>query len=146
MDLRIPSAARLADALRPILLPCPGAVGMHLGAGAVEADSHAVHFLLPKRGEQPLENAVAGPAAEPGVDRGPIAEPPRQGPPFVAVLHDVQYRVDEDDVRKAHVPTLNRQEGVDFGAMFRRDLFHDCAPLDFYLIGDRHLSTNPSRI
>ena len=56
---------------------------MRIDAGAVEAEADhflAVHLLLPKRGEQPLENAALGPAAEPSVDRDPIAEPLRQGP------------------------------------------------------------------
>ena len=65
---------------------------------------------------------------------------------LAAVPHDVQYRVDEGDVLIPHVPLLNRQEGVDFGAMFRRDLLHDYAPLDFYLIFDRYLSTDPSKV
>ena len=30
--------------------------------------------------------------------------------------------------------------------MFRRDLFHDCAPLDFHLIFGKRLSTEPSKI
>jgi len=74
--LRVPSAARLADALRPVRLPRPGAFGMHLDAGAFEAE--AARFLLPKPGEQPLKHAAAGPAAEPGVDREPFFEPLRQ--------------------------------------------------------------------
>ena len=70
MDLCVPSAARPADALRPVLLFAPGAVGMHLDAGAVEAEALRVladRFLIPKGGEQPPEHAAAGPAAEPGV-------------------------------------------------------------------------------
>ena len=63
MDLRVPSAARLADALRPVLLSRPDAVEAE--AVRVPAD----RFLFPKRSEQPLEHAAAGPAAEPGVDR-----------------------------------------------------------------------------
>ena len=61
---------------------------MHLDAGAVEAEADhllAVHFLLLKRREQTLENAALGPAAEPGVDRGPFSEPLRQGPPFASL-------------------------------------------------------------
>ena len=124
MDLRVPSAAWLADALRSALLPRPDAVGMHLDAAAPEA---------------PLEHAAAGPAAEPGVDREPVAEALRPGAPLAAVLQDTQNRVDEDDVRNPHVPALNWQEVVESGVLFRRDLFHDCAPLDCYLIVDKHL-------
>ena len=96
-------------------------------------------------GRQPLENAAFGTAAEPGVDRRPTAEPLRQGAPLAVVLYDVQYCLDEDDVRGPRVPALIRQKGADFGAMFRRDLFHNCAPLDFYLIVDRHLYPDQSR-
>ena len=149
VDLRVPSAARLADALRPVRLPRPGAVGMHLGAGAVEAETVRVpagrmQFL--KRGEQPLEHAATRPAAEPGVDRLPFSEPLRQRMPLAAVLQDVQYRVDESDVRNPHVSALNRQIRLDFRVLFRCGLFHDCAPLDFYVIFDSHLSTEPSKI
>ena len=56
-----------------------------------------------------------------------------------------QNRVNESDVLHPHVPPLNRQEGVDFGAMFCRDLFHNYAPIDFYLIVDKHLSIEPSK-
>ena len=122
VDLRVPSAARFADALWPARLPRPGAVGMHLDAGAIKAEvDHrlTVHFLLPKRGELPLEYAVSRPAAEPGVDREPIAETPRQGPPLAAVLHDMQNRVDDDDVRNPNVPTLRaffiKVDPVQFG-------------------------------
>ena len=149
VDLRVPSAARFADALRPVRLPRPGAVGMHLGAGAVEAEAVRVlagDILLPERGEQQLEHAASGPAAEPGVDRLPFSEPLRHRAPFAAVLQDVQDRIDESDVGNPHVPALNRREGADFGVLFCRDLFHDCAPLDFYIIVDSHLSTEPSKI
>ena len=105
----------------------------------------AVYFLLLKRREQTLENAALRPAAEPGVDREPFSEPLRKRAPLAAVLQDMQNRVDDDDVRNPHVPALNRKLRVDCGAMFRRDLFHDCAPLDFYLIVDKHLSTEPSK-
>ena len=84
----------------------------------------------PKRGEQPLEHAGARPAAEPGADRGPVA----------AVLREVRKRVDEGAVRNPHVAALNRQAGVDSGAMFCRDLFNICAPLDLYFITDNQLS------
>ena len=147
VDLRVPSAARLPDALRPVRLPRSGAVGMHLDAGAVEAEADRVpagrmQFL--KRGEQPLEHAAARPAAEPGVDRVPFSEALRQGAPLAAVLQNVQDRVDKYDVGNPHVPALNRQEGADFGVLFCRDLFHDCVPLDFYVIVDSHLSMDPS--
>ena len=121
---------------RLVRLPRPGAVGMHLGAVAVEAEAVRVladRFLLPKRGEQPLEHAAAGPAAEPGVDRLPFVETLWQGTPLAAVLQDVPDRVDEDDVRNPHVPALNRQTRVDFGVLFCCGLFHDCVPLDFYV-------------
>ena len=121
---------------------------MRLDAGAVEAEALrllADRFLLPTRGEQPLENAASGPAAEPGVDRGSFSEPLRQRARLAAVLHDMQSRVDDDDVRNPHVPALNRKIGANSGAMFRRDLFHDCAPLDFYFIVDKHLSAEPSK-
>ena len=148
VDLGVPSAARLPDALRPVRLPRPGAVGMHLDAGAVEAEAVRVpagrmQFL--KRGEQPIKHAAARPAAEPGVDRMPFSEALRQGAPLAAVLQDVQDRVDEVDVRNPHVPALNRQEGTDFGVLFCRGLFHDCLPLDFYVIVDSHLSMDPSK-
>ena len=121
---------------------------MHLGAGAVEAEADRVpagRMQFPERGEQPIEHAAARPAAEPGVDRLPFSEALRQGAPFAAVLQDVQYRIDEDDVGNAHVPALNRQEGTDFGVLFCRGLFHDCMPLDFYVIVDSHLSMDPSK-
>ena len=78
-DLHVPSAARFADALRPVRLSRPGAVGMHLDAGAVEAEAVRVpagRMQFPKRGEQPLEHAAVGPAAEPGVNQVPITEAP----------------------------------------------------------------------
>ena len=100
-----------------------------------------VPFDFPKRREQPFEHAASGPAAEPGVKRGPFSEPLRQSAPLAAVLRDMQNRVDDDDIRNPHVPALNRKIGVDSGVLFRRDLFHDCAPLDFYRIVDKHLST-----
>ena len=147
VDLRVPAAARFPDALRPVRLPRSGAVGMHLGAGAVEAELRVpagrTQFL--KRGEQPLEHAAARPAAEPGVDRIPFSEALRQGAPLAAVLQDVQDRVDDCDVGNPHVPALNRQEGADFGVLFCRDLFHDYAPLDFYVIVDSHLSMESSK-
>ena len=93
----------------------------------------------------PLEPAVAGPAAEPGVVRVPVAEPLRQGAPLAAIFQDIQDRVDEDDVRNPHVPALNRQIRVDFGVLFCCDLFHDCEPLDFYVIVDSQLSTDPNK-
>ena len=66
--------------------------------------------LLPKPGDQPLENAALGPAPEPDVDCVPFSEQPRQRTPFAAVLHDAQNRVDENDIGNPHVPALNRQE------------------------------------
>ena len=149
VDLRVPSAARLADALRPVRLPRPGAVGMPLGAGAVEAEADRVladRLLLPERGEQPLEHAAARPAAEPGVDGGPFSEVLRQGAPFAAILQDVQDRIDEVDGRNPYIPALNREQRPYFGVLFRCDLFHDCMPLDFYVIVYSHLSTEPSKI
>ena len=78
-------------------------------------------------------------------DAGAVeAEALRQCAPLAAVLQDVQNRVD-DDVRNPHVSALNRKIGVDSGAMFRRDLFHECSPLDLYHIVDKHLSTEPSK-
>ena len=148
MDLRVPSAARLADALRPVRLPRPGAVGMHLDAGAVEAEAVRVpagRMQFPKRGEQPIEHAAAPPTAEPGIDRASFSEPLRQGAPFAAVLQDVQNRVDDCDVGNPHVSALNRKEGADFGVLFCRDLFHDYAPLDFYVFVDSHLNMDPSK-
>ena len=65
--------------------------------------------------------------------------------PLAAVLDEAQNRVDENDIGIPNAPALNLHEGLDFGVVFRRDLFHDCAPLDFYLIGNRNLSTNPGR-
>ena len=149
MDLRVPASARFADALRPVRLPRPGAVRMHLGAGAVEAKALRVladRLLLPEHGEQPLEHAAARPAAEPGVDRLPFSEALRQGAPFAAVLQDVRDRIDEVDGRNPHVPALNREQRADFGVLFCCDLFHDCAPLDFYVIVDSHLNMDPSKI
>ena len=99
----------------------------------------------PKRGEQLLKHAAAGPAAEPRVDREPIAEPLRQRAPLAAVLQDVQDRVDEVDGRNPHVPALNREQRADFGVLFCCGLFHDCVPPDFYVIVDSHLSTDPSK-
>ena len=95
-----------------------------------------------KRGEQPVGHA----AAEPGIDRGPVAEPRRQVAPLAAVLQNVRKHAFEAGLRNLHVPPLKRKTGVDFHAMLRRDLFHDRAPIDFYLIVDRHLSVNPSKI
>ena len=48
MDLRVPSAARFADALRPVRLPRSGAVGRHFDAGAVEVEAVRVpvHVFL----------------------------------------------------------------------------------------------------
>ena len=148
MDLRVPFAARLADALWPVCLLRSGAVGMHLGTGAVEAEAVRIpagRMQFPKRGEQPLENAAARPAAEPGVDRASFSEPLWQGAPFAAALQGVQNRIDEDDVENPHVAALNRQEGADFGVLFRRSLFHDCILIDFYVIIDSHLSMEPSK-
>ena len=99
---------------------------------------------LLKRGEQPVDYAAAEPAAKPGVDRKPVAEPFRQGTPFAAILQDLRKRVYGDDLRNPHVPALSRQAGVDLDATFCRDLFHHCAPLDCRLIVDRHLSMDPS--
>ena len=64
---------------------------------------------------------------------------------LAAVLQDVQYRVDEDDVRNPHVSALNRQIRVEFDVLFCRDLFHDRAPHDFYVIVDSYLSMEPSK-
>ena len=111
VDLRGPASARLADALRPVRLPRSGAVGMHLDAGAVEAEAVRVpagRMQFPKRGEQPLEHAAARPAAEPGVDRASFSEALRQSAPLAAVLQDVQDRIDDCDVRNPHVFALNR--------------------------------------
>ena len=52
VDLRVPTAARLADALRPVRLPRPGAVGMHLGAGprppsAAGSEMRKTEFMPP---------------------------------------------------------------------------------------------------
>ena len=147
-DLRVPAAARFADALRPVRLPRPGAVRMHLDAGAVEVEAVRAptdRLLLPERGEQPLEHAALRPAAEPGVDRLPFSESLRQGGPFAAFLQDVQNCIDEDDVGNPHVPPLNRQKRVGFGVLLCRCLFHDCMPLDFYVIVDSHLSVDSSK-
>ena len=81
----------------------------------------------------------SGSAAEPGVDRLPVAEPLRRGAALAAAFHDLRQRVNEDDVRDPHVAALNRQAGADFGAMFCCDLFHDCAPLDCCLIIDKQV-------
>ena len=55
VDLRVPSAARFSDALRPVRLSRAGAVGMHLGAGAVEAEAvrvPAVQAVTPDEGKR----------------------------------------------------------------------------------------------
>ena len=131
----------LVDTSRPFLLLCLGTSGIHLGAGAVVVEAVRVfgdRVLLPKRGEQPLEPATAGPATEPCVDCGQVAKAPRQGAALVVVLQDVRMGIDERGVRNPHVSALNRQARMDFSAMVYRDLFHDRAPLDFRLIVDRH--------
>ena len=72
MDFRVPSAARLADALRPARLSRPGAIGMHVGPWCCRGRGSRVfadRLVLPERREQPLEHAATRPAAEPGVDR-----------------------------------------------------------------------------
>ena len=95
----------------------PGAVGMHLHAGAVEAedlDAPVDQMHLPQRGEQPVEHARLGPAVHPGVNREPIAEVLRQGAPLAAVLRNEEKRVDEDDVRNPHISALDRQIGDGF--------------------------------
>ena len=55
-------------------------------------------------------------------------------------------RSNEDDVRNSHVLALTRQIRVHFGLLFCHDRFHDCAPLDFYLIIGRRLAINPIKI
>ena len=70
-----------------------------------EAEKHRVELVEPrvdapvtlKSWKQLLENAVAEPAAEPGVDCEPIAEPLRQSALFAAAFRKGQNRVDEDD-------------------------------------------------
>ena len=49
-------------------------------------------------------------------------------------------RIHYCDVRNPHVSALNRQIRIDFGVLFCHDLFHDCAPLDSYVINDSYLS------
>ena len=142
MDLRVPPAARFSDALRPVFLS-PGAVGMLLDAGAVEAqhlDAPVDQMQVPQRSEQPVEYAHLGPAAQPGRDHFPFAEVLKQGAPFAAVLGNAEKRVDEDDVRNPHISALYRQIGMDFRAMFFRDLFHDRALLVCYLFLYKYLA------
>ena len=117
VDLRV----RLADALRPACLSRPGAVRMHLGTGAVEAEAlhiRSVRLQIPQCREQPVEHAAARPTAESGVDRLPFSEVTRQGAPLAAVLHDIGNGVDESEVRDPHFPVLNRQMGLIFAYCF----------------------------
>ena len=117
VDLRV----RLADALRPACLSRPGAVRIHLGTGAVEAEAlhiRSVRLQIPQCREQPVEHAAARPTAESGVDRLPFSEVTRQGAPLAAVLHDIGNGVDESEVRDPHFPVLNRQMGLIFAYCF----------------------------
>ena len=73
-----------------------GAVGMHLGAGAVEAEAVEVlvrQLLLPQRRKQPRQHARLGPAAQPHVDRVPLAVALGKGAPLAAVPKNVQQGV-----------------------------------------------------
>ena len=88
----VPSAAGLADALRP------DAVWMHLDTGAVKAEAVRIlagHMLLSKRREQPVEHAVAGSAEKPGVRRLSFSETLRQGALLAAVIYDVRKGINE---------------------------------------------------
>ena len=112
VDIRVPSAPQLADALRPACLSRPGAVRMQLGAGAIEAEAlhiRSARLRIPQRHEQPVNHADVRPAAEPGVDRISFSEVTRQGARLAAVLHDIENGVDESEVRDPHFPALNRQ-------------------------------------
>ena len=105
-----------------------GAVGMHLGAGAVEAEAVEVlvrQLLLPQRRKQPRQHARLGPAAQPHAGRVPLAAALGKGAPLAAVLKNVQQGVDDDDVRNQHVAALDRKMGMQQGATLFGDAGHD---------------------
>ena len=120
----------------------PGAVRMHLDAGAVEAEAVEVlvrQLLVPQRGEQPRKHARLGPAAQPHVDRVPLAVALRKGAPLAAVLKDMQQGVDDDDVRNPHVAALDRQMGMQQSVLFFGDVGHDWELLVCFFFLDRRL-------
>ena len=88
------------------------------GGEVQEAQIHRVELVEPREKapaalespEQPLEHVAARPAAELGVDRGPVAEPLRQGAPLAVALQDVQNRIDDCDVGNPHVSARFRAE------------------------------------
>jgi len=93
-----------------------GAVGMNFDARAVEAkavDGHADHVVFLKRIKQPIQDARICPTAHPGVNRVPLAEPLRQGPPLAAILGNKEDGIDHRQVRNPNIPTLNWQVGAD---------------------------------
>ena len=118
----------------------PGSVRMHLGAGAVEAEAIEVlvrQLLLPQRRKQPRERARLGPAAQPHVDRVPLAVALRKGAPLAAVPKNVQQGIDDDDVRNQHIAALNRKMGMQQGATLFGDAGHDWELLAcFFILGN----------
>ena len=122
---KITACRSLAETMWIFVFQPPRDLPMHCGPfsfrAAVEAEAVRVpadRFLFPKRGEQPLEHAAAGPAAEPGVNRGPVVEPLPQRAPLAVVLQDVRKRVDEDYIRNPHVLALKREKRAGYHALF----------------------------
>src|SRR5487761_454758 len=91
---------------------CAGSVRMHLDAGAVQrknlqADRHDLPLL--ESAKDALQYTLFLPAPQPCVDGVPFAERCWQGPPFAAVFHYVQHRIEQLQIGNHHVAALHRQ-------------------------------------
>ncbi len=78
-----------------------------------------------KRIKQPVEHARIRPTAHSGVNRVPLAEALRQGPPFAAILGNKEDGVDDGKVRNPHIPALNRQVRADKRVLIFCYLIHN---------------------
>ena len=87
---------------------------MHLADGAVQRHRLKLDpqqlFAL-QVCERPVEDAVLGPAIHPRVDRGSVAEPPRQAPARAALLGDIQDGIEHLQVRQVDIAALHGQAG-----------------------------------
>ena len=63
--------------------------------------------------KQTVKNASVDPTPHSGVNRVPLAETWRQGPPFSVIFGDKKDGIDYSRVRNPHIAALNRQIGLD---------------------------------
>lgn len=85
---------------------------MHFDGGAVQAhmlDPDGQDLLLLQPGKDPVQNTGLAPAVHPRIDGMPVAQTLGQATPFATMLDHIKQRIEQLQIRHAHIAPLSRQ-------------------------------------